>query len=286
MTTTSDHFHERTYREFTEGVDWNIRYLGVPRLPYTFPVFQKGLRSDLDTPARPAMLRRIDDPSVSISPYYRSPDQFLEDHFSDDGLYIEDMPIKVPGGPIVIPNEVFHNHFEHFLRWWLVHEQVLNPHYDSQYLYLTIQQSWVKAGAVQRRPGMHLDGFQKAGIVPQPAQHQFAITNAVPTQFVAHFFDFENLPRDKKGMFEKLQQESEGKSRWTAKPYQMHLLNAFCPHEPGVAKYDCFRTFIRCSGSTIPFMGSDNTRNPFLNLEWNVESKRKYYESIVLPEAS
>ena len=67
-------------------------------------------------------------------------------------------------------------------------------------------------------------------------------------------------------------------------PYQIHLLNAYCPHEPGTADKEGFRTFVRFSISTIPFMGDENTRNPLFKYDWNEEAKQAYYKSIAQPE--
>jgi len=277
-----DKYRKHTLSDFKKGVIWDQRKLAIPHLPYIFPSVNTEIQNSLASPARPkSQLPLFSHKRESSSQVWAGPatETFVRKHFSETGLYIEDMPIKVPHGIVHIPDVVL-NCFSNIIDSILSIEEKFNPYLQGQYLYLTIQQSYVKKDTSQRKTGIHLDGFQKSSIFPQVAQHQLAITNAIPTRFVCHSFDVEALPADKKGLFKALNEQSIGLERHEPQPYRFHLLNAFCPHEPGFATKDCFRTFVRFSGSCIPFMGADNTRNPLLKLEWDETAKRAFYESI------
>jgi len=271
----------QTYKDLIEGRVWSPEHLRIPHLPHTLQHMQRGKGVELDTPTSHNPLipsnSLLDTPMLSIQ---RATDEFTEQHFSETGIYIEDMPIKIPGGRLHLPHNVWFGNFVRILDHFVTFEYTYNPHIRNQYLYLTIQQSWVATGHVQRVPGLHLDGFQKASIIPQVAQHQLAITNTIPTEFVAHAYETNLFPEDKHGLFKELTRQSDNVYRHKPLPFTAHMLNAFCPHAPGIAKEDQFRTFIRLSASVIPFMGDGNTRNPLLALSWNAEEKEKLYASI------
>ncbi len=271
------------FTELREAVRWDPQRLAVPRLPYIVANLadKRGDGCNLDSVAAPHSFREAIPPSLRrlVTPEPVS-NESLSEWFQEDGLYVEDMPIKVPGGTICIPDGIYYSQFKLILDISMLFEMLHNPAFNDQYFYLTIQQSQVKQGTVQRKAGIHLDGFQKPTIIPQIAQHQLAITNMIPTEFIVDGIDCEGFSNDKRLLFGWLNIHGDYGDRYFPAPYELHLLNAFCPHEPGFATEDCFRTFIRFSASVIPFMGEDNTRNPLLDLEWNKKAKLAYYDSI------
>lgn len=199
--------------------------------------------------------------------------------YSEEGLYIEDMPIKFPQQVYHMPSSVWGN-FGKVLAQILEAEKAINPNWDDCYIYLTIQQSHVEPGKAQRRGGIHVDGFQKPSIVPQTIQHQIALTNAVPTVFYEKAIEEGALRNTKKEFFADLHAQCADAPTFEPEPYELHLLNAYCPHQTGLATKAEFRTFIRLSASKIPFMGQDNTRNPLIDYVWNEEKKKAFYASI------
>ena len=188
----------RTYLDLAGGRKWSPDRLGEPHLPHTVKQFARGNETDLETPAVADVVipkrTLMETPMMSLQ---MASGEFSRTHFTADGLYVEDMPIKVPGGKITMPHNVYIGPFTRILNDIIVFEYEHNPHVFEQYFYLTVQQSRVKAGTAQRQPGLHLDGFQKPSIIPQIAQHQLAVCNAVPTEFVAHSYDASVFPADK-----------------------------------------------------------------------------------------
>ena len=204
------------------------------------------------------------------------------DFIGASGLYVEDMPIKFPGTKYRIPAIIWDNYAD-VLKQCMAWEDEVNPYFDDCYIYLTIQQSHVSPGKTQRRPGAHVDGFQKAEIIPQYIQHQIAVSNAVPTVFYETEIPENLLQVSKHDFFRVMAEKCEDAPCYTPQEFDFHLLNAFCPHAPGLATKPEFRTFIRFSASVIPFMASYNTRNPLFDYKWDDAKKAAFYASIARP---
>ncbi len=251
---------------------WDLTAFNKSRLPAML-----GKTCDpqaLDVPAK--LNAKLKTPTLENMVIQSSP---IEVSFYDDGLYIEDMPIKFPQQPYHVPASVWAN-FGKVLTQVLEAEKAVNPDWDDCYIYLTIQQSHVAPNTAQRRGGIHVDGFQKASIVPQTIQHQIALTNTIPTIFYKKAIEPGQLSDSKKQFFADLHAQCIDAPTFEPAPYNLHLLNAYCPHQTGVATKAEYRTFIRLSASKIPFMGQDNTRNPLIDYEWNEDKKKTFYESI------
>ncbi len=199
-----------------------------------------------------------------------------------EGMYIEDLPIKFPQTDYRIPQIIWDNYGD-LLKREIELERMINPHLDDQYIYLTIQQSTVKKDDTHRPSGVHIDGFQKPNIIPQPVQHQMSICNMLPTKFYAAPLTGNPAQMQKKEIFNALAHACQGITPYRPPVYTLHLLNAYCPHEPDTAPADGFRTFIRFSASSIPFMGQDNTRNDLFSYNWDAQTKRDFYKSITKP---
>ncbi len=198
---------------------------------------------------------------------------------TDQGLYCEDLPIKLPNTDYRIPQIIWDN-FGDLLAQEIDLERLINPHLASQYIYLTVQQSIVKKDNTHRPSGVHIDGFQKPIIIPQPIQHQVSVCNIEPTQFYAAALAQDPSNLTKKELFNALAQHCTGIEPYRPPAYELHLLNAYCPHEPAQASMEGFRSFVRFSASSIPFMGQDNTRNELFEYKWNKQNKDAFYKSI------
>ncbi len=260
------------------GSKWDTQKLLLPRLPTIFG--QVANKAPFDNKVTlTSEMTMADVPEGVIVADTGQDEEFV----TDDGLYLEDMPIKFPGSEYRVPKIIWDN-FGDLLIQQMELEKAVNPDIDDQYVYLTIQQGMVKPKTTQRPPGTHIDGFQKPIIVPQIAQHQISVTNTLPTIFYAAAAKPETTGLVKKEFFKALAQDCEGQPTFSPQPYEIHLLNAYCPHRPDKATQEAFRTFVRFSISSIPFMGSYNTRNSLFDYEWTDEKKAAYYASITKPE--
>ena len=260
------------------GTLWDPSELMKPRLPIIFD--EVANKDAFNTPVTlHSYMTRCNAPEGITVSATTSDHSFI----STNGLYVEDIPIKFPDTDYRIPKIIWDN-FGDLLVQQMELEKSINPNIDSQYVYLTIQQDMVSAQKTQRRDGIHLDGFQKPTIMPQLIQHQISVTNALPTVFYAAAASKNTISLSKKELFCALSQDCQNAPTYQPPLYHMHLLNAYCPHQPAVAQTDQFRTFVRFSISSLPFMGSDNTRNPLFDYEWTPERKEAFYKKITKPE--
>ena len=260
------------------GTIWRPNRLTLPRLPVIFDEVANKTPFD-NKVTLSSQFSKVQLPSGVIASATAQDASFV----TEQGLYIEDLPIKFPNTEYRIPQIVWDN-FGDLLEQEIALERQINPHLDDQYIYLTIQQSQVKKDDTHRPSGVHIDGFQKPIIIPQPVQHQISICNILPTKFYAVPLSGDPSALKKKELFNALAQSCQGAQPYRPPAYTIHLLNGYCPHEPDTAPIDGFRTFIRFSASSIPFMGQDNTRNDLFDYNWDDDSKRDFYKSITKPE--
>lgn len=267
---------ERTNRDM--GSKWNPEELKTPRLPVLFD--QVTNKTPFDTPVTlQSRMTKCSIPEGLTVKATKADPTFV----NENGLYVEDIPIKFPDTDYRVP-EIIWNNFGDLLTQQMELEKKINPHIDEQYVYLTIQQGMVGALKTQRRGGIHLDGYQKPSIVPQLIQHQISVTNALPTVFFAAAANENTVNLPKKELFGALAEDCRNAPSYQPPSYHLHLLNAYCPHEPAAEQDEQFRTFIRFSISSLPFMGADNTRNPLFDYEWTPERKAEFYRKITKPE--
>ena len=266
----------RTRREI--GDKWDPAKLTLPRLPVVFGTVVNKTPFDNKVTLTSKMTRCDQPPNILVKPSDGDA-AFV----TENGLYVENIPIKFPGSEYRIPQIIWDN-FGDLLVQQMALEKDVNPHIEEQYVYLTIQQGMVAPDKTQRPPGIHIDGFQKATIIPQIAQHQISVTNALPTVFYAAAAGKDTVKLPKNAFFDALAKDCESAPIYTPPTYALHLLNAFCPHRPVTADKEQFRTFVRFSISSIPFMNNYNTRNKLFDYEWTEEKKAAYYRSVTKPE--
>ena len=196
---------------------------------------------------------------------------FEPDSLSDD-IVVEDMPIKFPRSKVLIPDFITADYQRLIQR---IFEYDTNN--DDLYTYLTITTSTVESDAVQRIPGWHVDGFQKPHRGLLSVQRQYAVTNCLPTLFCTDPLDVVHSGT-KKEFFKQLTEKCQnGTSFWQAAPYQIHLLNSFCPHRPVKATETIRRFFVRVSFSPVPFTRKNNTINPLFKYKWDSSTKKMFY---------
>jgi hypothetical protein len=189
------------------------------------------------------------------------------DRCVDDNINVLDMPVKLPGGPLTLPE----------LPAWLValteavheFETVLWPESVNMYAYLTVNQGVVKGGTSQRRGGAHVDGMQGVRYpVKLPACHQYLWATAAPTVIFSHPFDFTGLDPSKHNFFRACdEQKHDG---WQPAAGDIVLTTAYTVHESPVLEEDTARTFVRIEYSHKRADRIGNTLNPALDTsDWD-----------------
>lgn len=184
-----------------------------------------------------------------------------------------DMPIKFPGTGYAIPDNL--RQFAPALQKIIDFEHVANPRALRDYFaYLTIHQSWVEPGRSQRRPGLHVDGFQ--GIErPQkePIEHSYLIFSDVPTVFTRQRFQFWNFDFSRYNIFADFDRQAEPELEYPAQPFGIYLADAYTVHRAAISARRVLRTFFRLTYSVAIFDRLGLTDNPLFPYKWDRKEK-------------
>ena len=185
------------------------------------------------------------------------------------GLRILDLPVKFPGTNYRIPHEC--RQFVEVIMQIVNCEVTINPLTDLFYAYLTVDQDPVKKGFTQRKPGLHVDGFQGVRIQPKlPIDHSYIVSDRYPTVFYTHGFDVEHLDESAHNFFLEFDEQAQEEITWKPQPFQICLINAYQVHRSDYAIKNSDRTFVRLSYTLRQFDRLGNTHNPLFDYDWEM----------------
>ncbi|HEX2548381.1 MAG TPA: hypothetical protein VHM20_01030, partial [Gammaproteobacteria bacterium] len=183
-----------------------------------------------------------------------------------------DMPIKLAGSnDYKIPSNILP--FQSIIQTIINHEHsILSEEQLRLYhAYLTIDQSYVTKGLMQRKPGAHVDGFQGSRINPKTIiNHSYVVSNGTPTVFYPQSFKFSHLDERVHNFFLAMDAEAMEEKAIRTKPYTLYLMDAYTVHRADIAIENCFRTFLRISYDVKEFDRLGNTINPMFSYAWEM----------------
>lgn len=192
--------------------------------------------------------------------------------FHNPTIRILDMPIKLAGSnEYKIPDEI--TPFRSTIQKIIDHEHAILSEEQllSYHAYLTIDQSYVQAGAMQRKPGAHVDGFQGARICPKTIiNHSYVVSNVTPTVFYPQAFNFSHLDERFHDFFVEMDAQAHEEKSIQTNPYTIYLMDAYTVHRASIATESGFRTFLRVSYDVKEFDRLGNTINPLLPYNWEM----------------
>jgi hypothetical protein len=184
-------------------------------------------------------------------------------------LRILDMPIKFPWTDYRVPKVC--SQFLDVIKKIAAQDLGINGVASRQYAYLTIDQSFVKKGQMQRRPGLHVDGFQGARIKDKEyIDHSYVISDRSPTVFYSHGFDVDHLDEAVHNFFLEFDEQADESKTWRPEPFEICFINAYQVHRAAEATEDGYRTFFRLSYTFREFDRLGNTHNPLFDYNWEM----------------
>lgn len=166
-------------------------------------------------------------------------------------------------------------------------EMKYNPYFLEEYfIFLSISHSQVEPGTTQRRGGWHIDGHQGYERVQPnnqklPCDRQYTISNVLPTQYILHSFNFDNVRAycknncyelDNVNMQDVIEfQASNAEIADPNKvrqliPNRLFFLNPYMVHRAATNHFSCpvTRTFVRILCSTYGRDRLGDTINPLI----------------------
>lgn len=182
-----------------------------------------------------------------------------------------DMPIKFPGSNFRIPDTL--KQFKEVIEIVANYEATINQEcFDEYYCYLTVDQSLVKPGTLQREAPCHVDGFQGARWNPKTRiNHTYVVGDKIPTAYYIQPFDFSNLDETKHNFFWEMNNivaKTNSKYEWKPEEGEINLMDAYCVHRGTEAQEETFRTWIRLSFEVRQFDRLGNAHNPLFQYNW------------------
>lgn len=183
-----------------------------------------------------------------------------------------DMPIKFPGTDYRLPLELVQ--LQGVLETIIGFEHAINPHADEYYAYVTVDQGMVRQGEMQRKGGLHVDGFQGARIQPKTyINRSYVVADMVPTVFYDQPFQTAHMDETRHNFFLDFDRQAQEGCVWRPEPFEIVLMDAYTVHRSDSAKQECFRTFLRVSYDVKIFDRLGNAHNPLFDYQWEMMAR-------------
>lgn len=182
-----------------------------------------------------------------------------------------DMPIKFPGSEFRVPAAFAQ------LRWLIQRvadlEIAVNPRcYDEFYCYLTVDQTTVEPGTLQREAPCHVDGFQGARWTPKVrVNHTYTVSDVLPTAYYVQPFDFTALDEARHNFFWEMNRQvaaTNSAHEWHADPWELTLMDGYTVHRGAASPVATARTWVRLSFEVRIFDRLGNAHNPLFRYDW------------------
>lgn len=184
-----------------------------------------------------------------------------------------DMLVKLPGGDLTLPEPYASDPglARIFAEMASAEDGILPAWRETRHVYLTFDRRPVEAGRTHRNAGWHFDGMQGARYPEKlPACHQYVVSSANPTEFIAAPVDATDLDEARDNWFEIVgaRAAASGGEIFRPAPGEMMLMSAYQIHRSPPAETACLRTFVRIDISCKRQDRLGNTANPDLPAPW------------------
>jgi hypothetical protein len=190
-----------------------------------------------------------------------------------------DMPIHLPHGDYVLPND--YAPLEPLMQRAIDFFHALHPGADGLMAYLTFHSSDLVPGQLQRRGGMHVDGFQGEER-PEKVPIEFSIfgANIAPTVATTQAFDLSYLDPTRHNVFAEMDRINDPALEVKLKPGVAYAMDAYTGHRADASDVAGRRNFFRITWSVSKFDRLGLTDNPCLNYSWTRQPKT-YQEQLI-----
>lgn len=185
----------------------------------------------------------------------------------DEFMFVQDMPISLPGGGVVLPNNLkFAAPFVERVREYLSASKPAGW-LDERYFYLCAKHTLVGKDSQQTRPGWHTDGFGTDDL-------SFLWADCLATTFLYQAMRV-NVDSDIGSM---VLMKTEAKDANARQGYDQTIygMDDTVIHAPTIntTGEPRARRFLKLSVSRYPYDLAGNARNPLLQTPWQPNRKR------------
>lgn len=240
-----------------------IRYTPTTLSIDGFSFDPKGLWTpiiDADNPAYQSMFKPF---NLKQYLYVRPPIDMglMEDIPSNIVPNVLRMPIKYPGTPYYIPNEL--KRIIPLINRISEYEAFINQWHNDCFCHLTFDYSDIEPGTYHRFPGFHGDGIQGTKLTPKVnVEHSYILTTAIPTEFCLQPFFLSHLDEAKHNFFLEFDKQAKEENVYGTIPNHLYLIDPYMVHRTPKIKKKCRRLFMRITYAFSELEHPKNTINP------------------------
>lgn len=182
------------------------------------------------------------------------------DTSSMDGIRVLRCPIKACGSDeVVLPEELAP--LAPLVRHVLELEAHANPLFASSWIHLSFERTRVEAGATQRVPGWHVDGFQGVRAPRHLVEHSYLWADRDPTEYCVQPFFLSHLDPGRHNVFAEMERQAREGNAMAGLPGHAYLIDPYLVHRSPVSAEPGFRSFVRITCAETELEDPANTRN-------------------------
>ena len=136
----------------------------------------------------------------------------------------------------------------------------------------------VRPGETQRRPGLHIDGFQgPERPIKEEIEHSYLVADGLPTVFYNQPFNLRPLDFNRHNVFSEFDRQARKSAEHPIESYGLYLMDSYSVHRAEIATEFIFRTIVRITYSVARFDRLGLADNPMFNYKW--DRRKKIFQS-------
>jgi hypothetical protein len=169
-------------------------------------------------------------------------------------------PVKVPGEcQVHLPTELapIRAVVLHALETFAAH----HPQWVQAHAHVTWEAGWVDAGATQRVPGWHVDGFQGVRQAPHASEASVFWADALPTEYCLQPFFVTHLDSARHNVQLAFEDQAHETNAYAGLAHHLYLIDPYLVHRSAVARRRTWRNFVRVTVADVGLEDPGNTVN-------------------------
>ncbi len=190
-----------------------------------------------------------------------------------------DMPFHLPHSDYVLPDDFAA--LAPLVQRAIDFFHAIHPGAEGLLAYLTFHSSDLVPGQLQRRGGMHVDGFQGEERKEKvPIEFSIFGSNLAPTVGSTQAFDLSHLDPTRHNVFTEMDRLNDPGREVQLKAGYAYGMDAYTAHRANASQVAGHRNFFRITWSVSRFDRLGLTDNPCLGYKWERKPKT-YQESLI-----
>lgn len=169
-------------------------------------------------------------------------------------------PVKPPGSSqLSIPSELAP--LRGLIEQIVELEVACNPRFQDFWAHVSFERTAVRAGATQRVPGWHVDGFQGVRVPRHQIEHSYLWADIAAAEFCLQPFFVSHLDPARHNVFDELAHQARSENAFAGLPEHIYLIDPYVVHRSPVLATDVVRSVFRLTFTETELEDPVNTVN-------------------------